>query len=77
MKSFVKERDEAFTDFVLTGNRDKVIAFAKKYGVPIPRSERVFAGGIYKAVQECTSISEEVKKIAAVKCVELGFTPYM
>lgn len=33
--------------------------------------------GIYKAVQECTDISDGIKAIAAKKCIELGFFPFI
>lgn len=35
------------------------------------------AAGIYKAVQEVTNISDEVKVKAAMKCMKLGFVPFM
>jgi hypothetical protein len=76
-KRFVKDRDEAFTDFVLTGNTKKVRAYCKKYGMPIPKNNKVFAAGIYKAVQQCTNIPEEVKAKAFMNCLELGFSPLM
>lgn len=73
--TFAKERDEAFTDFVLTGSTKKVRAYCKKYGVQMPKDEKVFAAGIYKAVQECTKIPQDVKNKAFMKCLELGFSP--
>jgi hypothetical protein len=77
MKRFVQDRDEAFTDFVLTGNTKKVRAYCKKYGMSIPKNNKVFAAGVYKAVQQCTNIPEEVKEKAFMKCLELGFSPLM
>ena len=35
------------------------------------------AAGIYKAVQEVKNISDEVKVKAAMKCMKLGFVPFM
>ena len=61
MKRFVKERNEAFTEFV-QGDRRKLIAYCKKYGVTLPKNDRVLAGGIYKAVQQCTDIPDDVKQ---------------
>lgn len=72
---FVKERDKAFVDFVETGSFKKVNAYCQKYGVPMPKNQRVKAAGIYKAVQECTNIPGKIKDKAFVKCLELGFTP--
>ena len=77
IKQTVKERDEAFTDFVLTGSGIKLKAYCRKYGVRIPRSRKVFEAGIYKAVQYCTDIPEDVKNKAMIKCLELGFSPLM
>lgn len=77
IKKLAKERDEAFTDFVVTGNMDKVKAYCRKYGVRMPEDEEVFAVGIYKAVQDCINISQEVKETAYKKCLELGFHPYI
>lgn len=74
---FVQERDRAFTEFVKTGDLKAVRKYCKKYGVRIPENERVFKAGIYKAVQECRGIPQDVKDLAAVKCVELGFSPTM
>lgn len=76
-EKIVRERDEAFTDFVLTGRTDKVRNYCLKYGVPMPKKENVFAAGIYKAVQHCVGISQEVKNKAAVECMKLGFSPML
>ena len=72
---FVKERDEAFIDFVKTGDLKKVYAFSARYGVNVPEDETVVKVGIYKAVQECTSIPLNIKTKAALKCMEMGFNP--
>lgn len=77
MLKFAEERNAAFIDFVKTGNSQKVRAYCRKYGVPIPKSHKVFAAGIYKAVQACNSIPDDVKVIAMQKCVALGFNPLM
>lgn len=77
MNKFVKERDEAFINFVETGSMKKVDAYCKKYGVPMPKDYKVKQAGIYKAVQECTNIPEEIKNKAMIKCLELGFVPFI
>lgn len=77
IKKFVRERDEAFTDFVLYDRDDKLKAYCKRYGSPMPKDKRVMAGGVYKAVQYCTSIPEDVKNIAMQKCLELGMSPFI
>lgn len=75
MDNLAKERDKAFTEFVMKDDDKKLKAYCKKYGVPIPKSRRAMACGIYKAVQYCTNIPDEVKDIAAWKCLELGMSP--
>lgn len=75
--AFVRERDEAFTDFVLHGKIDKLKAYCKRYGSPMPRDKRVMACGVYKAVQYCTNIPEDVKNIAMQKCLKLGMSPFI
>lgn len=75
MSRFADERDKAFIDFVETGNTAKVRKYCRKYGVDMPKDRKVFAAGIYKAVQECTNIPQEIKDKAFTKCLELGFSP--
>ena len=72
---FVHDRDSAFIDFVETGNTAKVRKYCRKYGVQMPKDKKVFAAGIYKAVQQCTDIPQEIKDKAFIKCLELGFSP--
>ena len=77
MTNFVKERDSAFANFVETDDLDAVKSYCRKYGVAIPDNERVFKASIYKAVQECRGIPEDVKILAAMKCMAIGFKPFM
>ena len=56
---------------------DRIKRFCKRWGTEIPTDEKIMKAGIYKAAQECKSIPKEVKKIAAEKCVALGFKPTM
>lgn len=73
--NLAKERDEAFIDFVETGSFKKVNAYCKKCGLPMPKSQKVKAAAIYKAVQYCTNIPNDIKNTAMIKCLELGFNP--
>lgn len=50
---------------------------AKKHGVKMPKDLKVKQAGIYKAVQECTNIPDEIKSKAVFKCMELGFNPFI
>lgn len=76
MSAFTKERDKAFTDAVVNDNWDGVKAYMKKYGIPAS-SDTVAKVGIYKAVQYCTNIPEDVKMLAMQKCLEMGFNPFI
>ena len=77
MKQFVKDRDAAFIAFVLHDDWQPVREYCHLYGVEMPDNQDVMAAGIYKAVQEVTTIPDEVKDIAAMKCLKLGFSPIM
>ena len=77
MKEFVKDRDAAFTAFVLNDDWEPVKEYCSTYGVPMPDNPDVMAAGIYKAVQCITNMPDEVKVKAAMKCVKLGFTPFI
>lgn len=77
VKQFVKDRDHAFTEFVLHDDWRAIRNYCTTYCVAMPEDPNVMAAGIYKAVQEVTTIPDEVKRVAAVKCAILGFKPYM
>lgn len=77
IRRFLKDRKKAFTNAVMVDDWDGLRKYCKKYGMPIPKDERVMKAGVYKAVQECTDLSDEVKFKAAAKCVEMGFRPTM
>lgn len=77
MKQFVKDRNNAFAAFVLNDDWAPVIEYCHTYGVPMPDNPNVMAAGIYKAVQYVTDIPDDVKAKAAMKCVKLGFSPFM
>lgn len=75
--SYAKERDAAFIDFVTTGNREKMYKFMQKYGLEKPKDDAVFQASIYKATHYCTNIPDDVKTQAALKCLQLGFSPFI
>ena len=76
MSSFTKERDKAFTDAVVNDKWEGARAFTEKYGMSAS-SDTVMKAGIYKAVQYCTNIPEDVKTLAMKKCLEMGFSPFI
>ena len=75
--TFVEERDKAFIDAVVNDKWDKVRKYSKKYGLPMPKKRNVMKAGVYKAVQYCTNIPENVKVLAMQKCLKIGFTPFI
>lgn len=75
LSEFVKDRDETFTRFVMDDDWDALRRYCRKYGTPMPEKRKIAQAGVYKAVQYCTGISEEVKVLAMQKCLELGFNP--
>lgn len=77
MTKFLRERRRAFTKAIIEDDWSYVKAYCEKYNVKIPKDERVMKAGIYKAVQECIDISEEVKNTAIEKCLKLGFLPFI
>ena len=77
LSQFVKDRNEAFTKAVLHDDWRAVRMYCRKYRIPEAPSQRILMGSIYKAVQYCEGIPESVKTIAAVKCMELGFSPFI
>ena len=77
MKTLVTDRNKAFTAFVLNDDWEPVRQYCKRYGVRMPDNPDVMAAGIYKAVQYTTNMPDEVKVKAAMKCLKLGFTPFI
>lgn len=75
--TFAEERDKAFIKAVVDDDWKAVRKYSKKYDVPIPESKKVMKAGIYKAVQYCTNIPDDVKVLAMQKCLQLGFSPYI
>lgn len=75
--TIAEERDKAFVKAVVDDDWKAVRAYSKKYGVPVPNKRNVMKAGIYKAVQYCTAIPEDVKVLAMKKCLQLGFNPFI
>lgn len=74
---FREDRDKAFTAFVMNDDWDAIKRYCTNYGVAMPDNPDVMAAGIYKAVQEVTDMPDEVKVKAAMKCMKLGFKPFI
>ena len=71
MKKFAKERDNA----LLSLDKNKILAYCKKYDVPVPEDEEVFWAGVHKAIVNTTSISFEKKLVSIAWLREHGFSP--
>ena len=77
IEEFYKERDKGLIDAVVNDNWDGIIEYSKKWGIPIPDNKNTMKAGIYKAVQYCTEIPQDVKELAAKKCIKLGYNPFI
>ena len=72
-KKFVKDRNEA----LLSLDKDKIIAYCRKYNVPIPDNEIVFWAGVHKGIIAMDSVPDEKKIESANWLIEHGFSPYI
>lgn len=70
-------RDKAMIKAVMEDDWSGIIRECEEHGVPIPADSRVIKAGIYKAVQYCTKIPQDVKETAMLKCLALGFNPFI
>lgn len=71
------DRDNAFVAFVDDGDFRHIDALCDKWGlVRLPHTD-VGAAAVYKAVQECTRISDHVKAAAFAKCVAIVFMQWL
>ena len=71
IKRWVKDRDEA----MLSLDKDKIVAYCKKYNVAIPENETVFWAGVHKAILCITSATFEQKQNSYEWLIEHGFSP--
>jgi hypothetical protein len=71
---YTKERDKVFESVVLRDDLSCLREFCARWKIPMPEKENVQRAAVYKAVQECANISEEVKQLAREKCEALGFS---
>lgn len=71
MKQFVKDRDAA----LLSLDKDKIIAYLNKYGIPVPDNETVFWAGIHKGIVAMNAAPVEKKIDSMMWLVQHGFSP--
>lgn len=77
MKSFLDDRNKAMIAFVENDDWGAIRDYCISYGVDMPLNPDVMAAGVYKAVQEVTDIPKDIKVKAAIKCMKMGFEPFM
>lgn len=58
MNKFIEERDSA----LLSLDKDRIEAYAKKYGVDLPGNEIVFWAGVHKAILGMGSATNEQRE---------------
>lgn len=73
IKRFVKDRDEA----LLSLDKDKILAFYKKYGLPYSKKEKIFWATVYKCIYHINASTEKQKAEAEAWLIENGFTTDM
>lgn len=66
-----KERDEAFHSL----DREKILAFYKKLGAPMPSTEQVLWAGVHKARLYLKGFSDEERASSRKWLIEHGFEP--
>ena len=69
IKKFVKERNEA----IFSLEKEKIVAYCKKYDVPIPENEQVFWAGVYKSILAIENSPEHLRQKAIEWLDEHGF----
>lgn len=77
MIQYAKDRDEAFEAFVRTDDFSHIQRLWSKYNIKPDIPIEVAKAAVYKAVQECTNIGDDIKALAREKCIALGFKPTM
>ena len=57
IEKFVKERNEAMFSL----EKEKIVAYCKKYGIHIPENEQVFWAGVYKSILAVENSPEHLR----------------
>lgn len=77
MNQFVKDRHKAFADILFHDDYREMDKYCKKYKVPMPKDRKIQKAAVLKAIQECTDFSEEDKRLAKTRCIDMGFKPFI
>lgn len=70
LKQFVRDRDKA----LLSLDKEKILAYMKKYNIPHAESEPVFWASVYKCIFHIKSSTKEQKEEAKQWLEANGFT---
>lgn len=77
INEFLRDRRAAIISAVRDDDWLPMTLFCHKYEMTVPSNARVFHAGVYKMAHECADIPEEIKELAAMKCMDLGFRPWV
>ena len=69
IKKYVRERDEAFISL----DKEKILAFCKRYKINLPENETVFWAGVHKVIIHINSATFEQKQKSYEWLAEHGF----
>lgn len=69
LEQYIKERDEA----LLSLEKEKIIAFCKKYNLPYAKKDKVFWAEVYKCIFHINASSAQQKLNAQCWLIENGF----
>lgn len=70
IKQFTKDRDEA----LLSLDKEKILAFYAKYGLPYATKDKVFWATVYKCIYHIEASTKKQKAEAKHWLLQNGFT---
>jgi len=68
-RSFVSERNAALRSL----DKEKILAYAKKYQIELPREEEIFWAAVHKARLEITAMESAEKEVSRQWLKEHGY----
>lgn len=75
-KEYVKDFRKMLIDFIQTDDIEAARRFFRIRGIAVPKKDLVLKLGLYKAAQDAERIPVEIKRMAAEKCLKMGFKPF-
>lgn len=70
LEQMAKDRDEA----LLSLNKGKIVAYCRKYGIPLPENETAFWAGVHKSIIALNAATKAQKEKSVLWLAEHGFT---